>query len=722
MISAESDNDPYFRDDSGVGLQRVPVYKFDIEKNFSVWKLWRTNDGRVLPNPNSHFELINDPFEIGSLILLTTYFDPALAGKSFGGFGMRSPIDPAVNIDNQMYIEFDLYYPKSAVGKYMRFEIWSTSSSGEGLQSIAGLPGTVKTQVYLRASDLTGLGAVQSEWIGFYNGESWYKKTVCAVTPVSSGTWEYLNIDLHTENNTKLDDDKLMLGGIKITKMDPNGARIPDVVNTKSFLEVEPLKSKYNLNNGCFFIGVTGTGAVEPDSIRGYHYEIFTSENNLKPERHINPPLWLKDEFPNFKFKKDPSFVGDESEWKLPTKNYLNIRDSGKPGEYKIHGHCLTWINQSPLWMRQLIPENIVSRQWNKNGLFFSGSSNSTGPYLKIDKTSARRLYFNHILYIMRHFMSVSTRYDSDAQRGIIPFHSFDVVNVEIHESRYSEINKENPDEWKTALKNISWLMAMTDDDYSDIYNHYIYLLFKYAHIAVPNARMAAKYKEHYHDDNIVPAYMKMDGHDDNGSIDAYITEKPPILTYNEYEINFLSKAKIAYNMINELNSAWKKDPLYDGRNLIECMGIQAHNFVTPVTAGQNQQSLLLFTGLIDKGLLDCVSFSEIDIKQPGAAPGGEAIAPAVLNQKQADAVGYQYALLFKLFDKYKKYIDHVIFWAQYGVSNFSGYVLFDHEKMASQAYYAVMDPDKFIKGHSYLDEFFDGEYEKLKPENKPEP
>lgn len=263
--------------------------------------------------------------------------------------------------------------------------------------------------------------------------------------------------------------------------------------------------------------------------------------------------------------------------------------------------------------------------------------------------------------------------------------------------------------------------MALTDTDYSDISKHYVYLLYKYAHIAVPNALMAEKYKAHYNDDNIVPAYMKMDDHDDNGSIDAYITEKPPILTYNDYEINILLKTRIAYNMIKKINSAWKEDPLYDGRNLIECMGIQGHDIVSPATASKNQQALFLFASLIDEGLLDCITYSEMDIRQVNSAPGGEALAPAVLNQKQADAVGYQYALLFKLFDKYKKYIDHVILWSQYGNSYLNSYVLFDHEKMASQAYYAVMDPDKFIKGHSYLDEFFEGEYEKLDSEYQPD-
>ena len=293
-------------------------------------------------------------------------------------------------------------------------------------------------------------------------------------------------------------------------------------------------------------------------------------------------------------------------------------------------------------------------------------------------------------------------------------FNSFDVINVELHESRHSAIIKENPDEWQFTLKHVSWLMAMTDTDVDDIKNNYIYLLFKYAHIAVPNAQMAAKYKAGYNDPNIVPEYMKMDNHDDNGSIDAYITEKPPILAYNDYEMSVWSKAKTACNMIEEINTVWKTDPLYDGRNLIECMGIQSHDFVSPNMSSQNLQSASMFVELIDDGLLDCICYSEVDIRQQYDAPGGDARAPNVLNEKQADAIGYQYALLFKLFEKYKKYIDHVIFWSQFGASWTNSYVPFDHEKKASQAYYAIMDPDRFIQGHSYLDEYFAGEYGKF--------
>jgi hypothetical protein len=310
--------------------------------------------------------------------------------------------------------------------------------------------------------------------------------------------------------------------------------------------------------------------------------------------------------------------------------------------------------------------------------------------------------------------MSANERYNSSAERGIIPFHSFDVLNSEVHESRHSFLIQKNANEWKTALKHVSWLVAMTDNDLDDIRLHYVYLLYKFAHIAVPNEKMAEKYKNGFNDPDIVPQYMKMDNHDNGGSIDEYISEKPPILVYNDYEIIAFSKARVIYNMIRELNTAWKTDPLYDGRNLIECMGIQGHDTVSPVLATQNMQSVCLFTKLIDEGLLDTICYSEIDIKLPESAPGGKALAPAVMNQKQADVTGYQYALLFKMFNKFKKYIDHVIIWNQSGSGWQNSYVLFDHEQKASQAYYAIMDPDKFIRGHSYLDAYFKDELRKI--------
>jgi len=700
--------DPYFRENPGHGLQKITVHKFDIEKDFNKWKSWRTNDGRILPNSYSSFNFTENPFDYGSLLQLNVHFDPGLTNRAFGGFGIRAPVNPSISVDNNTFVEFDLFYSKDAADKYMRFEIWSTSTYGEGDQAGTGERGSNKTQVHIRTADLEGIQTFNIDYrAGYYKEETWFKKTIIAAAPVSAGVWEYINIDLHTETDAKVTNGLLMLGNIRITKTDPDGVPLKNTVNTKKYNEVDPVRKKYNPANGYFLIGTDGAGTIAPDTLGGYHYEIFVSHKNLKPERHIKPPLWLINEYPDFSF----TYEDENREWDLPTEYYLNIRDAG---EYKLHGHCLAWINQSPHWLNQIIPENALSLKWNSNGQFHSRGYLATDTPLSVKTETARRIYFNHILYEMRHFMTCDARYNSSKERGIIPFHSFDVVNSEVHESRHGDLIKKNPNEWKTSLKHTSWLMAMTDNEYDNIRQHYIYLLYKFAHIAVPNAQMAEKYKTNYNNPGIIPDYMKMDNHDNNGSIDAFICEKPPLLIYNDYEIIAWSKSKVIYNMTKELNTAWKTDPLYDGRNLIECIGIQGHDTVSPVLASQNLQVLTLFTGLINESLLDKICYSEIDIKQPASAPGGRAVAPDVLNEKQADVIGYQYALLFKLFGKFKKYIDHVIIWNQSGSGWQNSYVLFDHEQMASQAYYAVMDPDKFIQGHSYLNSYFSGEYNKI--------
>jgi hypothetical protein len=123
---------------------------------------------------------------------------------------------------------------------------------------------------------------------------------------------------------------------------------------------------------------------------------------------------------------------------------------------------------------------------------------------------------------------------------------------------------------------------------------------------------------------------------------------------------------------------------------------------------------MALYASLVDEGLLSGIAFSEFDLKVPTNAPGGGATAPAVLNVRQSDALGYQYALMYKLFTKFAPYIDHIISWGVSGSGWQGSYVLFDSQSNANAGYYGAMKPDRFILGHSYLDEFFEGEYEKL--------
>ncbi|MDR0457315.1 MAG: endo-1,4-beta-xylanase [Treponema sp.] len=709
--------DPYSRGDPGAGIQRFAAAELNITaETVSAWEKWRTSDGRILPDTRSVFEYLDNPFDgepvQPGLIKLSTYYDPASAGRSFGGFGIRAPLPNAVSVDTaDTFIEFDLYYPLSAAGKYMRMDIWSTDSGGAGSQEGSGSNDrSSKATLYIRTENLDAIGNLNPDWVAHYNGETWSKKH-CIVMSGSKGTWKHINIDINTETGALLDGDLLCIGNIKITKPDPSGIPIPPVLDTEHYRVVRPIREKYNQANGLFMVGSTGTGKVS--GLRARHYAIFVNGSNLKALFvHPRAPRWLREETGfNFAGMATGVLDGTAPEYSFPTNEYLQIRDSGKMAEYKSHGHVMAWYNQAPAWMTQIIPENL-DMAWNTAGKFYAYGNNAAGPFAAVNKDAARRVYFNHIMYVLRHFMTVDARYGSSAKRGIIPFHSFDVLNEEIHESRHSILIRENPHEWKSGLKSISWLAAMTDNDFDDITQHYIYLLFKYSHIAVPNAQMAARFKAHY---DSLPEYMKRDGHDDKGSIDAYISDTPPLLTYNDYGIAVYTKAKMAYNMIKELNTAWLSDPLYDGRPLIEVMGIQGHDMLGPTLASDNQTAIALYAGLIDEGLLSGIAYSELDIKIPDSAPGGGARAPAVLNQKQADALGYQYALLFKVFTKYARYIDHIINWGTAGSGWQNSYVLFNDKQQANQGYYGIMDPDRFIRGHSYLDSFFDGEYEKVR-------
>jgi len=679
-------SDPYFRLDPGPGLLPVEISAPDMEK----WKTRTPLDNRVPSDfAGGSFEIVNYPFadsEGKGDVLKINYVHNGMS--TFGGISLEAPLSPAVTIPEGATIEFDVYYPKSAQGKYMRWRIRTAGSSTD--------------DSYMRDYQYNNLNP---DWVGSYNGETWFKAHHSVVARTGSASTFVL--ELHGENSREAETGTLFVANIRIMAPDPNGVPLPNVINKESYTMVAPLKSLYNNENGLFMVGCIGTGTVT--GIRALHYEIFVDGNNLKADAtHPRGPSWLKDI--NGQPLSGATTTPGLSEYSFPTSSYQAIRDSGKPGEYKMHGHVLAWYNQAPSWMRQIIPATLQSG-YNGTPNFY-GLGNGVTTTVKVDKEMARRVQFNHIVYVMRHFMTTDEKYGSSVSRGIIPFHSWDVLNEEVHESRHSELIPNNPNEWRLGLKHTNWLVAMSDDLIDgDITEHYIYLLFKYAHIAVPNARMAAAYKANY---DSLPEYMKLDGHDDNGSIDAYVVENPPLLTYNDYGIASRTKARTVYNMVRALNTAWLSDPLYDGRPLIEVVGIQGHDSLGKTLASDNQYALALYASLIDEGLLTSVAYSEFDLKLPTETPGGGATAPATLNVKQSDALGYQYALMYKLFTKFAPYIDHIISWGSQGSGWQGSYVLFDSQGNANAGYYGAMNPDRFILGHSYLDDFFKGEYGKL--------
>jgi hypothetical protein len=164
-------SDPYFRGNPGEGIPYLTSSTAALAAVGAPWtpetgtgkanyepfndgKLhkWRANEGRLLWSNDSGylessiFELVANPFagESGDLIKIHAYHDPAVTGRSFGGFGIRAPLTQSVTMNNTTFIEFDLYYPLSAAGKWMRMGLWSTDTGGEGSQAGSGRNGSGK--------------------------------------------------------------------------------------------------------------------------------------------------------------------------------------------------------------------------------------------------------------------------------------------------------------------------------------------------------------------------------------------------------------------------------------------------------------------------------------------------------------------------------------------------------------------------------------------------
>lgn len=683
--------DPYFRLDPGPGKQLITVTSAT-----NVWTVHKPPlDSRLNGTGNpiydgSTFQMIPYPFADSkgqAPVLLINYIYKGVT--TFGGVSMQSPLSPVVTVPAGSTIEFDVYYSMSDQGKFMRWRMTNRSTT---------------TDSYLRGYDYTSLNP---QWTGSYGGDTWRKTHVSIAVPQTGSSSTFI-LELHGETSRPAETGTLMVQNLQIMEPDPNGVALPNVVNTQSYSAVAPLRGLYSPETtGTFMVGAIGTGAVT--GIRALHYEIFVDGNDLKADAtQPNGPSWLTS-------TTGAALSGASSsglaQFSFPDSAYTPIVSASTASlPYKIHGHVMAWYNQAPAWMTQITPATLP-QGYNGTPNFYSLGNGVTTQVL-VSTDMARRVQFNHIVYLMRHFLTTSTFYGSSASRGVIPFNDWDILNEEVQESNHSINIPADPNSWQASLKNTNWLVAMSDNLMGgNLQDNYVYLLFKFAHIAAPNAQMAAAFKANYAS---LPQYMKLDGHDDNGSIDAYIQANPPLLAYNDYSYSTYTKARTVYNMVKALNTAWLSDPLYDGRNLIELIGSETHDSVGPTEASDNQVALALFASLVDQHLLTGISASEFDLLVGTNAPGGGAVAPATLNVRQSDALGYQYALMYKMYSKFAPYMNHVISWGTSGSGWQGSYVLFDGSSNADSGYYGAMNPDRYVLGHSYLDSYFSGEYNKL--------
>lgn len=154
-------------------------------------------------------------------------------------------------------------------------------------------------------------------------------------------------------------------------------------------------------------------------------------------------------------------------------------------------------------------------------------------------------------------------------------------------------------------------------------------------------------------------------------------------LYYNDYNLDNQNKALAVYQMVKELN---EKNPDVGGRPLIDGIGMQGH-----YRLGTNPEDVALsLERFISLGVE--VSVTELDV---------QAGANSLLSERQAVEQGIACARLFKVFKQYAPRIARVTFWGLEDSMSWRAAqnpTLFDKNLKAKPAFYAVTDPDTYLR------------------------
>lgn len=154
-------------------------------------------------------------------------------------------------------------------------------------------------------------------------------------------------------------------------------------------------------------------------------------------------------------------------------------------------------------------------------------------------------------------------------------------------------------------------------------------------------------------------------------------------LYYNDYNDDNQNKAEAIYQMVKEINEKYAAEN--NGDLLIDGIGMQAH--YNKNTNPENVE--LSLEKFISLGVE--VSVTELDIT---------AGTNNVLTEQEAIAQGYLYAQLFEIYKEHAEDISRVTFWGLNDATSWRAAqspLLFDKDLQAKPAYYAVIDPGKFI-------------------------
>jgi endo-1,4-beta-xylanase len=162
------------------------------------------------------------------------------------------------------------------------------------------------------------------------------------------------------------------------------------------------------------------------------------------------------------------------------------------------------------------------------------------------------------------------------------------------------------------------------------------------------------------------------------------------ILYYNDFNEEQPGKREAIAQMVEQLNQRWTRDPAYDGRLLVERIGMQGHYHLDQwATNLGNVRTAIERFARTGAG----ISITELDITIGGQGGNHPATLSAPLTaaqqQRQADA----YARVFRYIMEFVDYIERVSFWGMADNRSWRAWghpTLFDGNGTAKLAFHAV--------------------------------
>jgi len=167
----------------------------------------------------------------------------------------------------------------------------------------------------------------------------------------------------------------------------------------------------------------------------------------------------------------------------------------------------------------------------------------------------------------------------------------------------------------------------------------------------------------------------------------ARIYDPFAILYYNDYNDHVPGKRDAIAQMVVEINDRWTQDPLYDGRLLIEGIGMQAHysisGWMTNPRYVRSALELYISTGAR-------IAITEWDI-----TIGGSRNDPAVSTPELLVEQAERFALLMSWYLEFSDHIERISLWGladHFSWISWGHPLLFDSNFDTKPAFYALLE------------------------------